>query len=36
MDLERISCEDVDWFHLVQDKDQSQAPVNAVMILRVE
>jgi hypothetical protein len=35
MDLRETGWEDVDWIHLVQDRDQWQALVNTVMDLRV-
>jgi hypothetical protein len=35
MDLGEIRWEDVDWMHLVQDRDQWRAVVNTVMNLRV-
>jgi hypothetical protein len=35
MELKEICCEDVDWIHLAQDKDQWRALVNTVMNLRV-
>jgi len=31
MDFREIGWEDVDWIHLIQDRDQWQAPVNTVM-----
>jgi hypothetical protein len=34
MDLTKIGLEDVDWMHLVQDRDQRRAIVNTVMNLR--
>jgi hypothetical protein len=34
MELRKIDLEFVDWIHLFQDKDQWQAVVNTVMILR--
>jgi ribosome biogenesis protein Nip4 len=35
MDLREIGWEDVDWIHLVQDRDQWRVVVNTVMNLRV-
>jgi hypothetical protein len=35
IDLGETGWEDVDWFHLAQDRDQWQAPVNTVMNLWV-
>jgi hypothetical protein len=29
--LEEISCNDVDWIHVAQDRDQRQAAVNTLM-----
>jgi hypothetical protein len=34
-DLKETGWEDVDWIHLVQDRDQWQAFVNTIMNLRV-
>ena len=34
MDSKEIRWEDVKWFHLAQDMDKGQAPVNSVMKLR--
>jgi hypothetical protein len=34
MDLKVIDWEDVDWIRVVEDRDQWQALVNAVMKLR--
>jgi hypothetical protein len=34
-DLRKIVWEDVDWIHLVQDRDQWRALVNTVMNIRV-
>jgi hypothetical protein len=31
MDLKRAGSQDVDWTHLVQDRDQRQAFMNRVM-----
>jgi hypothetical protein len=31
MNLREIACEDVDWMHLAQDRDQWRALVNTVM-----
>jgi hypothetical protein len=33
MDLREISCKDVDWIYLAQDRDQWQALVNMEMNL---
>jgi hypothetical protein len=33
MDLREVGCEDVDWLHLDQDRDQWWALVNTVMNL---
>jgi len=33
MNLREIGCEDVDWIHLAQDRDQWHALVNMVMNL---
>jgi hypothetical protein len=35
MDLREIGCGGVDWIDLAQDRDQCNALVNTVMILRV-
>jgi hypothetical protein len=35
MDLREIGWEDVDWMHLVQDRDQWRAVVNKVLNFRV-
>jgi hypothetical protein len=35
MDRREIGCEDVDWMHLAQDRDQWQALLNTVMNLRI-
>jgi len=35
MDLRETGRENVGWIHLAQDRDQWQAIVNTVMILRV-
>jgi hypothetical protein len=35
MDLTEIEWENVDWIHLVQDRDQWRALVNTVMSFRV-
>jgi hypothetical protein len=35
MDLTEIGCDDMDWIHLAQDRDQWRALVNMVMNLRV-
>jgi hypothetical protein len=35
IDLKEIVCDDVDWIHLAQGKDQWQALVNMVMNLQV-
>jgi hypothetical protein len=35
LDLGEIGLEDVDWFHLAQDRDWWQALVNMIMNLRV-
>jgi hypothetical protein len=35
MDLTEIGFGDVDWIHLVQDRDRRRALVNTVMNLRV-
>jgi hypothetical protein len=35
MDLREIGCEDVDWIHLAQDRDQWWDLVNRVMSFRV-
>jgi hypothetical protein len=35
VDLSEIGCGDVDWIHLVQDRDQWRAHVNTVMNLWV-
>jgi hypothetical protein len=35
MDLREIWFGDVDWIHLVQDRDRWRAPVNTVMNLRI-
>jgi hypothetical protein len=35
MDLKEVGCEDVDWMHLAQDRNQLQAVVNTVINLWV-
>jgi hypothetical protein len=35
MYLREIVCEDVDWIHVAQDRDQWQAFVNMVMNLQI-
>jgi hypothetical protein len=35
MDVREIGCKDVDWMHLVQDRDQWRAVVNTVMNLPI-
>jgi hypothetical protein len=35
MDLREIGFGDMDWIHLIQDRDRWQALVNMVMNLRV-
>jgi len=35
MNLREIGCEDVDWIHLAQDRDQWRDDVNTVMNLKV-
>jgi hypothetical protein len=35
MDLKETVCEDSDWIHLDQDRDQWRAIVNTVMKLRI-
>jgi hypothetical protein len=35
MDLRKIGCEDVNWIHLAQDRDEWWVLVNTVMNLRV-
>jgi hypothetical protein len=35
IDLREIGCEGMDWIHLAQDRDHSQALVNTVMTLQV-
>jgi hypothetical protein len=34
-DLKRIGCEDVDWSHLAQDRDQWRPVVNTIMNLPI-
>jgi hypothetical protein len=33
--LKKIGCENMDWMHLAQDRDQWRALVNMIMKLRV-
>jgi len=35
MDLTELGCEDVNWIHLAQDRDQWQGVMNAVMNLQI-
>jgi hypothetical protein len=35
MDLESIGCKDVDWIHMVQDRDQWRDLENTKMNLRI-
>jgi hypothetical protein len=35
MDFKEKECDNVNWIHLAQDRDQWQAEVNAIMNLRV-
>jgi hypothetical protein len=35
VDLREIELEDVDWMHLVQDRDQWRTVVNTIMNLRI-
>jgi hypothetical protein len=35
MDLKEMGCVVVEWIRVSQNKDQSQAPVNTIMSLRV-
>jgi hypothetical protein len=35
LDVKEIGCEDVDWLHVAQDRDQWQVLVNTAMNLRV-
>ena len=35
MDLQHVGCGDLDWIDLAQDKDSSQALLNAVLSIRV-
>jgi hypothetical protein len=35
MDLRETECEDVDWIHLAQDRDQWRVLVNTAMKFRV-
>jgi hypothetical protein len=35
MDLQEVECGGMDWIELAEDKDRSQALVNAVMNIQV-
>ena len=35
MDLQEVGCGDMDWIKVAQGRDRCQAPVKAVMNLRV-